>query len=427
MPMTRATLPLGLLAGSLGLAPAIIRGASTSVHIGSREFQLGSPFDVTVEFPGRPPLGDPQIAAWVREFIVNYPEKRDYWEIVDLGLARRLRGAFPQATPFAVLFTIEPDLCYPVERVSRVDIDGEGGEEASFRFNFAAAFANRLHRLEVGYRYAPGCLAADIPDYRYIQQELLVYGSVHDLGLADGRRSAAAYLLARFPVLPELYVSLDGEQGTKMAAADRPAGVGPLAAGGDCRAGRSRPGEELVFAPAEYCGIPPPPGSRNRRYVTPPLATGAGGEPYEAEMRAVAAGLADGILLPAEFAARAAGLGLGPAAEAGREWHGAFLTNRMGRSAPSAPVICGAPQGWFPTCRPAELAGLALPGAPCAAIVPVCLAQRMAQLDDGIRWTPETAGRRLLLFTRSDGSWGAHARPAPATAAGSSQAGRPAL
>jgi hypothetical protein len=407
--MSRGPLPILLLAATFGVAPAIVCRAATLVHIGSREFQLGSPFDVTLGFDTGAPLSGPLLAAAVREYLGNYPDKRDYWEVVNRGLSRRLRELFPPGTRFSVTFSVGPDACYPVSRSSRLEV-GEGGRETEgFEFDFQAAFSGRLHRLKVDYLYPTGCPADTIPDYRYVQQELLIYGSVHDLGAAAARRSAAAYLLARFPGLTGLAVSLDGEAGSRLGAVGRQPEVEPLSVDGDCRVRRTNPGEELVFAPAEYCGGVALPGRPNRRYVVPPMAAGSGGMPYEAEMRSVAMGLADGIVLPAESAARASALGLGAAAAVGGEWRGALVTNRAGRASPAAPTVCGAPPQWFPTCRPVELAGLALPGAACAAIVPAFLADRMALLDPGIKCEPEAVRCRLVLFRKIPGDAGGRA------------------
>lgn len=399
--MTRHPFPLCLMAGSICLAPAIVRGASTSVFIGSREYQLGSPFDVRIDFGGRAPVGGPQLAALVKDFLVNYPEKRDYWELVNRRLSRRLRAVFPKETRFAVTLALAPDPCFPVHRSSRVEVGPAGGDAESFEFDFPAPFSNRLHGLKVEYEYPPGCPAGAIPDYRYVQQELLLYGAVHDLGRAAERRSAAAYLLARFPVLPELSVALDRETAPRIRAQDRQEGVEPLSADGDCQVRRSDPAEELVFAPAEYCRGLSLPVRPNRRYATPPLATGAGGEPYEAEIRYVAAGFADGIILPQEFVPRAARHGLSPAGSIGAAWRGALLTGGASRTNSPAPASCGVIPRWFPTCEQAGLLGLALPGGPFAAVVPAYLADRLVSLDGTIHRVPESRECRLILFQRA--------------------------
>jgi hypothetical protein len=395
--MKRYPFPMYVMAGSIGLAPAILRGAS-SVFIDSHQHQLGSPFDVKIDFAGRNPWGDARLAALAKNFIANYPTKRDYWEIVNRKLSRRLRTELPDATGFSTTLSIEPDQFYPVRRVSCVEVDPAGVETERFDFEFPAPLSGRLHRLKVGYQYPPDCPPEAIPDYRYVQQELLLYGAIHDLGAADWRRSAAAYLLARFPGLLGLSVSLDRENAAFLPAADRQSGVEPLAADGACEARRRNPAEQLVFAPAEYCSGAVLPSCSNRRYVTPPIAVGMGGAAYEAELRCVAAGLADGIVLPEEFGARARRCGLVPGESVTVSWRAAYLTHGFGRTPSPPPVVCGAPPGCFPTYRPAELLGMALPDAPLAAIVPAYLADRLIQMDGNLRKYPEAAELRLVLF-----------------------------
>jgi hypothetical protein len=75
--MKRHPFPMYVLAGSIGLAPAILRGSATTVFIGSRQYQLGAPFDVKIDFAGGNPWGAARLAALVRDFIANYPTKRD--------------------------------------------------------------------------------------------------------------------------------------------------------------------------------------------------------------------------------------------------------------------------------------------------------------------------------------------------------------
>jgi hypothetical protein len=317
---------------------------------------------------------------------------------VNRKLSRRLRTEFPDATGFSTTLSIEPDLVYPVKRVSRVAVDPAGAETERFDFEFSAPLSGRLHRLKVEYQYPPDCPSEALPDYRYVQQELLVYGAVHDLAVGDRRQSAAAYLLARFPALLGLSVTVDGENATFFPATARESGVKPLAADGDCRARRRNPSEELVFAPVEYCFGAVLPSHPNRRYVTPPLAAGMGGAAYEAEIRCVAAGFAGGIVLPEEFGARARRYGLVPGDSLTVSWRGAYLTNGFGPAPAPPPVTCGAPPGYFPTYRPAELLGMALPDAPLAAIVPSYLADRLIQMNGSLRKHPEVVKLRLVLF-----------------------------
>jgi hypothetical protein len=396
----RHTLPLCLLAGAASLPPAIVRGASTSVFIATSRYQLGAPFDVRVDFDGRDPVGEARLAAIVRDFIGSYPTKRDYWEIANRALARRLRDVFPAGTAFSSTFSIDPDAVYPARRASRVDVDSVGSRTEWFEFEVPAPISKRLHGLRVAYQYRPDCPPEAIPDYRYVQQELLVFGAAHDLGSPSSRLLAAAFLLARFPTLPRLSVSLDREAAAWLGATQRQPGVSSLETDGDCRLQPRYPGEELVFAPAEFCSGLHMPGRRNRRYVTPPLATGAGGAAYEAELRCVEQGLAAGIVLPAEFSARAGRHGLVGGDCMATLWRCDFVTNCEARRETVEPETCGVPAGWFPTCRSAELLGLGLPEAPLAAVVPVWLGDRLAGMDSGIRRTPETLERQLVLFQR---------------------------
>jgi hypothetical protein len=130
------------------------------------------------------------------------------------------------------------------------------------------------------------------------------------------------------------------------------------------------------------------------------MATGAGGAAYEAELRSVAAGLAEGILLPEEFSARAGRHGLVAADRMVVAWRGRFITNGLARREPAVPTACGVPPGWFPTYRTADLPGIGLPGTPLASIVPEWLADRLAGLDGDIGQKPESLERRLDLFRR---------------------------
>ena len=407
--MMRQSLYLCLLAGSASLPPAIVQAhstgsgqaPSTSLFIGSGRYQLGAPFDVRVDFEGASPMGESRLAAIVRDFLAQYPTKHDYWELANRGLARRLRAVFPAGTAFSVTLSIEPDEVYTARRASRVEVDPAGAASEWFTFESAVPLRRRLHVLRVGYQYQPGCPQEAIPDYRYVQQELLLFGAAHDLGSPSGRLLAAAYLLGRFPSLPRLSVSLDHEGVAWLAASRRLPGVAPLESDGDCRAQRRYPEEELVFAPAEYCAGVRLPTRSNRRYVTPPLATGAGGAAYEAELRSVEEGLASGIVLPEESSVRAGRHGLVAVDRMAVAWPGEFLTNAAARAGKAEPATCGVPQGWFPTYRTAELAGLAIPGTPLAAVVPAWLAERLGGMEGDIRATPATLERRLVLFQRA--------------------------
>jgi hypothetical protein len=346
-------------------------------------------------------MGEARLAAIVRDFLAQYPTRHDYWEIANRSLARRLRSVFPAGTAFSVTLSIEPDEAYPARRASRVEVDAAGAASEWFSFEAAAPLRRRLHTLRVGYQYRSGCPQGSIPDYRYVQQELLLFGAAHDLGSPSGRLRAAAYLLGRFPSLPRISVSLDHEGVAWLAASQRRQDVAPLEADGDCRAQRRYPEEEIVFAPAEYCSGVRLPARANRRYVTPPLSTGAGGAAYEAELRGVETGLASGIVLPEESAARAGRHGLVAVDRMTVAWPGVFVTNGAARGGQAEPAICGVPQGWFPTYRAVDLAGMALPGTPLSAVVPSWLADRLAQMNGDIRATPALLERRLVLFRRA--------------------------
>ena len=290
--ITAVTAPAAHLLADEQLFPTVVPDTRGRIELDTDRFQLGAPFSVIVDFKQAAPTTLQELASTVRAFLTNYPNKTDYWEVINRKLNHTLIEKY-KLDELTTYLVIRPDEIYPIGRASFVETRKDGSTE---RFGFKLT-SKTAPTLEIALDVPPGALSEQIPDYRYLQQEIERYTSLHALSEKQTQANLARWLLARFPAFHTVDLNYNGTltHANKKEAAPY---VPPLTKmDADCRVQR-QPGKQLVFVPADLDDRANRPPLPDTQLVTPPSTRTYGNQPFIAECLYVASGQADGIVLP---------------------------------------------------------------------------------------------------------------------------------
>ena len=125
----------------------------------------------------------------IDNFLVNYPNETDFWEILNKNLSQKVLDENPALTDITLQLEILPTDRLPYDRTSTVFRSQSGKSQENFDFSFKDYVINHqgLNKLnlDVNYQYKPGITKNEYPDfvpiYKGIDQFLTNYPNETDV------------------------------------------------------------------------------------------------------------------------------------------------------------------------------------------------------------------------------------------------------
>jgi len=152
----------------------------------------------------------------IENFLVNYPNETDFWEIVNKNLTEKVLAENPAISSLMVNLGVLPTNRLPYERSSTVTRtqDGKLGEAWNFKipnYSIAHQGLNNLN-IDVKYQYKPGITQDEYPDYvpisTSIDNFLTNYPNETDFWEILNK-SLTQQVLAQNPALDSLQINLE--------------------------------------------------------------------------------------------------------------------------------------------------------------------------------------------------------------------------
>jgi len=152
----------------------------------------------------------------IENFLVNYPNETDFWEIVNKNLTEKVLADNPAISSLTVNLDVLPTNRLPYERSSTVTRtqDGKLGEAWDFKipnYSIAHQGLNNLN-IDVKYQYKPGIRQDEYPDflpiYTSIDNFLTNYPNETDFWEILNK-SLTQQVLAKNPALNSLQINLE--------------------------------------------------------------------------------------------------------------------------------------------------------------------------------------------------------------------------
>ena len=152
----------------------------------------------------------------IENFLVNYPNETDFWEIVNKNLTEKVLADNPTISSLTVNLDVLPTNRLPYERSSTVTRtqDGKLGEAGNFKipnYSIAHQGLNNLN-IDVKYQYKPGITQDEYPDfvpiYTSIDNFLTNYPNETDFWEILNK-SLTQQVLAQNPALDSLQINLE--------------------------------------------------------------------------------------------------------------------------------------------------------------------------------------------------------------------------
>lgn len=152
----------------------------------------------------------------IDNFLVNYPNETDFWEIVNKNLTEKVLADNPAISSLTVNLDVLPTNRLPYERSSTVTRtqDGKLGEAWEFKipnYSIAHQGLNNLN-IDVKYQYKPGITQDEYPDfvpiYTSIDNFLTNYPNETDFWEILNK-SLTQQVLAQNPALDSLQINLE--------------------------------------------------------------------------------------------------------------------------------------------------------------------------------------------------------------------------
>ncbi len=152
----------------------------------------------------------------IENFLVNYPNETDFWEIVNKNLTEKVLADNPAISSVTVNLDVLPTNKLPYERSSTVTRtqDGKLGEAWDFKIPNYSIDHQGLNNLniDVKYQYKPGITQDEYPDfvpiYKSIDSFLTNYPNETDFWEILNK-SLTQKLLAENPALDSLQINLE--------------------------------------------------------------------------------------------------------------------------------------------------------------------------------------------------------------------------
>lgn len=131
---------------------------------------------INVEMDGTPIACEDKITNEIKDFLANYPNPEDYWEIVNKKLIILLSKIYPNQNKIQTILSIEPDSTKPFSRKSICKLNNGEIEQQIFSFSILNyPFRNNLIRLGVDIEYDPNASSNDYINFFTVRDVIEVF------------------------------------------------------------------------------------------------------------------------------------------------------------------------------------------------------------------------------------------------------------
>jgi len=112
----------------------------------------------------------------IDNFLVNYPNETDFWEIVNKNLTEKVLEENPVLTDISIQLEVLPTDRLPYDRTSTVfrSRSGQLKEDGNFYLKDYAINHQGLNKIniDIGYQYKPEITPNEYPDFRQIYNSI---------------------------------------------------------------------------------------------------------------------------------------------------------------------------------------------------------------------------------------------------------------
>lgn len=121
---------------------------------------------INVEMQGMAIFSEEKITNEIKDFLANYPNQEDYWEIVNKNLIVFLSKLYPNQKQIQATLAIEPDATKPFSRKSICQINNKEIERQAFSFSILNhPFRDNLVCFTVEIEYDPNASPNDYVNF----------------------------------------------------------------------------------------------------------------------------------------------------------------------------------------------------------------------------------------------------------------------
>lgn len=156
------------------------------------------------------------IKEYIHQFLDEYPNQTDFWEIMNVKLVRSLLMEFPDIQKLKSVLSLKPDrtLSFPRESTINYDMTDNALKE-SFGFtklNYAICSETfSALDLSVFFNLKDNPAQFDYPDYQWVDQAINEFFKEHPLSFSKWQSlkpQLEQFLLERFTTLTEIHVDV---------------------------------------------------------------------------------------------------------------------------------------------------------------------------------------------------------------------------
>lgn len=185
---------------------------SINRYIISHRFGLHA-LNINVEMDGMTITDEAQVANEVKDFLANYPNQEDYWEILNKKLVVFLYKLYPKQKKIETILTIEPDSKKPFSRKSICKLYNGEIERQIFSFSILNhPFRNNLVSLNIEIDYDCDASSNDYINFFTVRDVIEVFtkeNSLLNLPESVIPNKIARHLLSHFPTPKSFSVRLE--------------------------------------------------------------------------------------------------------------------------------------------------------------------------------------------------------------------------
>lgn len=152
----------------------------------------------------------------IHQFLDEYPNQTDFWEIMNLNLVRSLLTEFPDIQKLKTILSLKPDRTLSFPRESRINYDvNNNALQESFGFtklNYAICSETFSSLdLSVFFDLKDNPAQFGYPDYQWVDQAINEFFKEHPLSFSQWQHlkpKLEEFLLERFKTLSEIHVDV---------------------------------------------------------------------------------------------------------------------------------------------------------------------------------------------------------------------------
>ena len=148
-------------------------------HQGSAVIDITVSYDYVNGIGKNDPLEYPeftQIYNFIDNYLVNYPNETDFWEVLNYQLTQELLAQNPNLSSISITLAVYPNQEFPYYRASTVTRTDNGQIEESWHFNFRSSSMENAEKnpahINVNYTYKPHAFSHQYPDFIPIYQQI---------------------------------------------------------------------------------------------------------------------------------------------------------------------------------------------------------------------------------------------------------------